>query len=294
MLIHRQGAAVIVRAPAKVNLFLEVRGKRADGYHDLETLMVAVGLYDSLELWDDPAGPVTLTCDHPGLSTGADNLVCRAAELLRRRTGHTGGATLRLWKRVPMAAGLAGGSSDAAATLAGLNRLWRLGLTAAELGRLGAELGSDVAFFLAAPAAWCTGRGEIIAPLRLDRPLDLVLVCPPEGLATAEVFRNVTPPAEPLGGDSVRAAALGGDITALAAGLHNRLQSVAERLCPAVAQARAALAHWRPAGVLMSGSGTTVFALCRGPSEALSIARGLRSVRQDADETRVYVVRSCD
>jgi 4-diphosphocytidyl-2-C-methyl-D-erythritol kinase len=293
MLIHRRGPDLVVRAAAKVNLYLEVLGKRADGYHELETLMAAVGLYDSLALRDDPSGEVRLSCDRPDLATGPDNLVVRAAELLKRRTGHAGGAAIRLWKRIPLQAGLAGGSSDAAATLAGLNRLWRLGLTAAELARIGAEVGSDVAFFLAGPAAWCTGRGEVTEPLRLGRPLDLVLVCPREGLSTAAVFRRLTPPAEPHRGDAVRAAAAAGDVEALGRALFNRLGPVAEELCPAVRDARRALEELHPAGVLMSGSGSTVFAVCRGPGEACRVARELRSAREATDGPRVFVVQSC-
>jgi 4-diphosphocytidyl-2-C-methyl-D-erythritol kinase len=109
MLTRRRGAAVLVRAPAKVNLFLEVLGRRADRYHDLATLMVAVSLYDTLELREGPPGAVRLRCDQPSLPTGPDNLVVRAADLLCRRTGHPGGADIRLWKRIPLAAGLAGG-----------------------------------------------------------------------------------------------------------------------------------------------------------------------------------------
>src|SRR3954452_18402506 len=109
---------LVRRAPAKVNLFLDVVTRRPDGYHDLETLMVAVSLYDTLEFKDDSSGEVRLSCDQPGLSTGHDNLICRAAELLRRFIGSRNdesqrGAAIRLWKRIPLAAGLAGGSSDA-------------------------------------------------------------------------------------------------------------------------------------------------------------------------------------
>src|SRR5207245_2521843 len=115
----------------------------------------------------EASGEILLRCDHPGLSTGPDNLVVRAADLLRRHMGCQRGATIQLIKRIPLAAGLAGGSTDAAATLAGLNRLWRLGLRRADLATLGADLGSDVAFFFATPAAWCTGRGERVTPLPL-------------------------------------------------------------------------------------------------------------------------------
>jgi 4-diphosphocytidyl-2-C-methyl-D-erythritol kinase len=294
MLIRRDNAAVRVWAPAKVNLFLEVLGKRPDGYHELATLMTAVSLYDTLELTGLPSGEVHLTCDHPSLSTGPENLVCRAVELVRRRTGRRDGVAVRLWKRIPLAAGLAGGSSDAAAALAGLNRLWNLGWRDAELAELGAQLGSDVAFFFSAPAAWCTGRGEVIEPLRLGRPLDFVLACPPVGLSTAEVFRGVTVPERPVDGAEARRAAEAGDVEALGRALFNRLQPAAERLCPAVAGLREQLAGLGPAGRLMSGSGSSVFALCHSPEEALLLSRALRPVREEGDGVRVLVVRSCD
>jgi 4-diphosphocytidyl-2-C-methyl-D-erythritol kinase len=275
MLVERRADAVVVRAPAKVNLFLEVLGKRTDGYHEIATLMVAVSLYDSLEFKEDASPAISLQCDHPDLSTGPDNLIYRAAELLRRRAGSQNGARIRLWKRIPMAAGLAGGSTDAAATLAGLNALWRLGLAEAELAALGAELGSDVPFFFATPAAWCTGRGEQVTPMILNRPLHLVLVSPAEGLSTAEVYRNASVPAEPLSGAEIRAAAVAGDVEELGRLLHNRLQPAAERLCPAIGELHRRLTDLQPAGQLMSGSGSTLFALCRDASEAQRIARAL-------------------
>src|SRR3954452_13473605 len=212
MLIRRCGTAVRVWAPAKVNLHLEVLGRRPDGYHELATLMVAVSLQDTLEFRDDPSGAVRLSGDQPDLAAGPDNLVCRAAELVRRRAGHAGGVSVTLRKRIPLAAGLAGGSSDAAATLAGLNRLWRLGRSNAELARLGAEIGSDVAFFFATPAAWCTGRGEVVTPVSLGEPLHLVLVCPPVGLSTADVYRGVKVPERPETGVDIRDALTAGDV----------------------------------------------------------------------------------
>jgi 4-diphosphocytidyl-2-C-methyl-D-erythritol kinase len=292
MLIRRLGPAVLVHAPAKVNLFLEVLRRRPDGYHDLATLMTAVSLCDTLECTEDRQGAVTLTCDRPGLSIGPDNLVCRAAQQLRRHTGHTGGARIRLWKRIPLEAGLAGGSSDAAATLAGLNLLWRLGLGRSELAEIGAQIGSDVAFFFSTPAAWCTGRGEVVEPLRLGRPLDLVIAKPNAGLSTARVFGQLTVAAEPRDGAEVRRALEEGRIDDLGRLLHNRLQDAAEALCPAVAEWRQRLASLGPAGTLMSGSGSAVFALCRGPTEALRMARALKAGRE-AGGGPVWVVRSC-
>jgi 4-diphosphocytidyl-2-C-methyl-D-erythritol kinase len=300
MLSVRDADAVTVWAPAKVNLFLEVLAKRADGYHEIATLLVAIGLHDTLEFKEEASGEVRLHCDHPDLSTGPDNLVRRAADLLRQRHGVRRGARIVLTKRIPMAAGLAGGSTDAAATLAGLNRLWELGLADAELAALGAELGSDVPFFFATPAGWCTGRGERVTPVPLGRRLTFVLACPGVGLSTAEVYRNVSVPAAPAGGEAVRAAVAAGDPEAIGRCLHNRLQAPAERLCPQVARLRERLAGLHPAGALMSGSGTSVFALCRDHAEALRVARGLESGRKEGDNPesgtgeglRVFIVRS--
>ncbi|HZU36850.1 MAG TPA: 4-(cytidine 5'-diphospho)-2-C-methyl-D-erythritol kinase, partial [Gemmataceae bacterium] len=234
-----------------------------------------------------------LTCNRTDLSTGPDNLVWRAAALLQERTGCERGVSIRLTKRIPMAAGLAGGSSDAAATLAGLNRLWELGLPDARLAELGAELGSDVAFFFATPAAWCTGRGEQVTPLSLGRPLRFVLVCPPVGLSTAAVYRGVTVPAEPQTGEEIREAVKVGDVEEIGRRLHNRLQPVAERLCPEVAALRSRLEALRPAGQLMSGSGTSLFALCRDRGEAQRIAAQLRHGAEEGRGPEIFVVRSC-
>ncbi len=294
MWIQHQGGAVRVWTPAKVNLFLEVQGRRTDGYHELATLMVTVGLFDSLEFRERPSGQVRLECDHPGLSTGPDNLVVRAVDLIRSRFGVSSGVDVRLAKRIPLQAGLAGGSTDAAGTLAGLNTLWRLGLDAHRLGELGAELGSDVTFFFFGPAAWCTGRGEVVQPLRAAGPLDLVLVCPPVGLSTADVYRALRLGAEVVDGEAVRRAFEAGDVALLGRLLHNRLQGPAEGLCPVVARWRERLAGLGPVGALMSGSGSTVFALGRDAADALRIARGLRDVREDGGQARVVVVRSCD
>src|SRR5262249_20291622 len=136
-----------------------------------------------------------------------DNLVVRAARLLQARLGVRRGVSMSLAKHIPMQAGLAGGSSDAAAALLGLNALWRLGLSTAELTALGAELGSDVSFFFHGPAAWCTGRGEVVEPMKLGGPIDFVVVMPKAGLSTAAVFRNLRLTEEKVDGGPVRRAA---------------------------------------------------------------------------------------
>ncbi len=294
MWIQREGYSVRVWTPAKVNLFLEVLGRRSDGYHDLNTLMVTVGLFDTLHFREQASQDIYLTCDHPGLSVGPENLVHRAARLLRERFDIRSGVAIHLAKRIPTEAGLAGGSSDAAATLAGLNRLWRLGLRPEQLATLGAELGSDVAFFFHGPAAWCTGRGEIIEPMTLGSRLYLVLCCPRVGLSTASVFRALRLDGPPRDGGAARRAAEKGDIADLGMNLYNRLEEPAMRLCPEVAGWRERLARLRPAGARMSGSGSTLFALANDAAEALRLARALASQQEAGCQARVFVVRSCD
>jgi 4-diphosphocytidyl-2-C-methyl-D-erythritol kinase len=291
MQIERQAGALIVQAPAKVNLFLEVLAKRPDGYHDIETLMVAVTLFDTLKFREEPGGEIRLTCNRPDLSTDSDNLVNRAAALLKQKTGCEKGARIRLTKRIPLAAGLAGGSSDAAATLAGLNRLWQLGLTQAQLIALAKKLGSDVAFFFSAPAAWCTGRGERVRPLRLGKPLWFVLAVLPTGLSTARVYGSLGVPEDPHGGERIRRAVQAGNVAEVGCRLHNRLQTVAQRMCPVIRVVSERFAQLEPAGVLMSGSGPSVYALCHNHGEAVRIARRLRSGLKE--EVSVLLVRSC-
>jgi 4-diphosphocytidyl-2-C-methyl-D-erythritol kinase len=312
MQTERHDDAVVVWAPAKVNLFLEVIAKRADGYHEIASLLVAVSLFDRLEFKEDATGNITLTCDQAELDCGPGNLVCRAARLLQQHTGSTRGAAITLDKRIPVAAGLGGGSSDAAATLAGLNQLWDLGLSGQDLSVLAREIGSDVAFFLASPAAWCTGRGEITTPLALAQTLWFVLVCPEQGLSTAEVYRQVAIPSRPENGTEIRKALAAGDVVEIGRRLNNRLRDAAFALCPALAPWLDRLAAFGPAGQAMSGSGSSLFALCHDERQARVMARELAtaspatssSVRRPAAgshdnameermDARVYVVRSC-
>lgn len=287
-------AGLVVAAPAKLNLFLEVRGKRPDGYHDLETLMVGIDLYDTLELQPAPGGHITLTCDPPGLSTGPDNLVWKAADRLRTAAGRPDlGASIRLTKRIPMQAGLAGGSSDAAAALVGLNRVWKLDLPKPELAAVAAAVGSDVAFFLDLPAAWCTGRGEIVSPEPPWAAFHVVLVCPPVGLATADVFRRLTVPDTPASGDAARAAFRAGDPAALGAALFNRLEAPAVDLAPLVGAVYSRLAGLNPAGCRMSGSGSAVFAVARSADDAARLAAAFRAATPPGEPaSRVLRVRT--
>ena len=295
MLITRYVNDVVVWAPAKVNLYLEVLAKRPDGFHELETLMVAVSLFDTLVFRERTAPEILLRCQQPNLSVGPDNLIVRAARLLQQHTGCVRGAEVRLVKRIPLAAGLAGGSTDAAATLAGLNVLWGLNLPDAELARLSAQLGSDIAFFFATPAAWCTGRGEQVQAVPLSGRLWFVVVCPPVGMATADVYRALTVPALPAkrcrhAGGGLRAGRAGGNWSSVA-------QPFAARGGGGyVRESLRSMPGWRslaPAGQLMSGSGSSLFAVCRNRREAQQLAQELRYHPDGKESSRIFLVRSC-
>ncbi|MBI2461374.1 MAG: 4-(cytidine 5'-diphospho)-2-C-methyl-D-erythritol kinase [Candidatus Rokubacteria bacterium] len=177
--------SLVLRASAKVNLALEVLGRRPDGYHEIATVLQAIDLSDRLVL-EDADGGIELRCDTPAIPTDRQNLAWRAADLLRRAAGVARGVRIRLWKRIPVAAGLGGGSSDGAAVLYGCNRLWRLGWDTARLATLATELGMDVPFFLRGGRALATGRGEILRPLPPAPGLTLVIVNPGVPLPTRE------------------------------------------------------------------------------------------------------------
>jgi 4-diphosphocytidyl-2-C-methyl-D-erythritol kinase len=290
--------AVHVLAPAKINLYLEILGKRPDGYHEIETLILAVELYDEITLRPDAPGALSLTCDVPELATGSDNLVLKAARLLKEQTGSTQGAAIHLEKRIPWAAGLGGGSSDAAATLAGLNELWALGLSAERLSAMGAEIGSDVPFFFHTPAALCRGRGEVVEPAKTTTAFEIVLVKPEAGLSTAEVYREfgAERPSAIRNPQSAVTALADGNVENLGRALHNRLQEPALRACPPAATLYRQLQAAATAGCLLSGSGSCLFALCRDTREAARVIDGLRRGWASGDElesTRVFHVRSC-
>jgi 4-diphosphocytidyl-2-C-methyl-D-erythritol kinase len=280
MIVRPGEGGIEVLAPAKLNLFLEILGRRPDGYHDLESLMVTVDLFDSLTMLDDPSGRITLRSDDPSLPTGPENLVVKAALALKAASGTDRGATIDLRKVIPAQAGLAGGSSDAAATLVGLDRLWNLDTKPETLDTLAASIGSDVAFFRQGPVAVCRGRGEIVEPWPSFEPLHFVLVCPLVGVSTAEVYRNLTPPTAPRGIGEVLEALEAGDLPALGRGLFNRLQPVAERLQPSLGAVGAALAGIGPTlvGSLMSGSGSAYFGLASDRDAAEDAARRLATL----------------
>ncbi|MGB5136515.1 MAG: 4-(cytidine 5'-diphospho)-2-C-methyl-D-erythritol kinase [Prochlorococcaceae cyanobacterium] len=276
-----------VWAPAKINLHLEVLGLRPDGFHELAMVMQSIDLVDRLQLAASADGAITLECDRPGLPTDGSNLIVKAAELLRLRAGLPElGARIGLRKRIPVGAGLAGGSSNAAATLVGLNALWGLGLGGPELHALAARLGSDVPFCLAGGTQLCFGRGERLEPVppAACRSLAVLLIKhPAASVSTPWAYgrcRELRGRSYLSGEDSFErrrdALRRGPLLQALAQPgplptLRNDLQAVVE---PEVTSVREGLDLLRrlpgSLAVAMSGSGPSLFALFDDQTRALA------------------------
>jgi 4-diphosphocytidyl-2-C-methyl-D-erythritol kinase len=298
-------------APAKINLYLELLGRRSDGYHELESLMLPVRLCDSLSLVPaSPApdgGPGDIRLDIRPSSllsaiagprnlppSGGTNLVVRALRLLQERSGCACGAQVELVKRIPIQSGLGGGSSDAAAALRLGNLAWRLGWSRERLAELAAELGADVPFFLYHGPAVCRGRGERVEPVTGVIPLHFVIVKPSEGLSTEGVYRaHDARPTSQNAGDENRVEALVralrcGCWSELRSGITNRLEAAAAAICPWVRKARALFDQFDFLAHQLSGSGTAYFGVCRHRQQARRLA-SLLAVRQAGF---VYVTRS--
>lgn len=280
---------VYEKAPAKINLMLDVLRKRPDGFHEVEMIMTMVDLADRLELSELKRDTIIISSQAGYIPLDEKNLAFQAARLLKERCGISKGVHIHLDKHIPVAAGLAGGSSDAAAALRGLNRLWRLSLTDAELQVLGAELGSDIPFCVTGGTALATGRGEKLEPIASMPQCWVVLAKPPINVSTAEVYGRlradriaVHPSAK-----AMREAVEAGDFAAVCSRLGNVLEEVTLKLHPEVLRLKEAMVSLGADGVLMSGSGPTVFGLVSKQSKVARIYNGLRGFCNE-----VYAVRS--
>ncbi|MCE3198045.1 4-(cytidine 5'-diphospho)-2-C-methyl-D-erythritol kinase [Paenibacillus sonchi] len=277
------------KAPAKINLMLDVLSKRPDGFHEVEMIMTMVDLADRLELSELKRDSIIISSQAGYIPLDEKNLAFQAARLIKDRYNVKSGVHIHLDKRIPVAAGLAGGSSDAAATLRGLNRLWRLGIPAQELQELGAELGSDVPFCVTGGTALATGRGERLTPIPSPPQCWVVLAKPPINVSTAEVYGRVRANSIAVhpSASRMQAAIEAGDFAAVCAGLGNVLEDVTLKLHPEVQQLKEAMVKLGADGVLMSGSGPTVFGLVSKQSKVARIYNGLRGFCKE-----VYAVRS--
>jgi len=255
-------------SPCKVNLLLNILGKRADGFHELETLIHPVPYCDRLELERRTAG-IELGCNHPTLPVDSSNLVHRATTSFFRRTGIDAGVRIHLEKRIPVAAGLGGGSGNAATTLLGLNEMFGHPLTPLQLHETAAELGSDVPFFLQDKPALATGRGETIAPLDFFPALRgtfMLLIHPGFGISTPWAYQQLTRFPEVLNGRRGRAMNLverlqTSRLEEAVADFYNALEAPALKKYPVLALYQEFLKTNGAVAALMSGSGSTTFAI---------------------------------
>jgi 4-diphosphocytidyl-2-C-methyl-D-erythritol kinase len=325
---HVNGPCVSVRVPGKINLFLAVRGIRADGYHELVTVLQTVSVYDRLTVGltgppsqgHHPAGRrrMRLELMHaptPGLPDAADNLAVRAARALGEVTGVIEVAThdpargqapangpstvLELHKEIPLAGGMAGGSADAAGALLALNQLWGCKLSRDDLRAIAADLGSDVPFCVVGGTALATGRGTAVAQVLCRGTFHWVVCTDAEPLPTVEVYRTWDRRCRPtvVEPDAVLHALRSQDAEALGAALHNDLEEAAFLLRPDLRDRRQVLLDAGALGVVVSGSGPTLLALADGATEARTMADAVRTHFADVVVARSPVggpdVRPC-
>ncbi|WP_017324053.1 4-(cytidine 5'-diphospho)-2-C-methyl-D-erythritol kinase [Synechococcus sp. PCC 7336] len=253
----------VLNAPGKINLYLEITGDRPDGYHRVVMVLQSVELSDRVRL-TLKGNEIRLRCEHPDVPHNESNLAYQAAALLQERTGQEGGVEIAIEKQIPVGAGMAGGSTDAAAVLVGLNQLWNLGLTLQELQALGSELGSDIPFCVHGGTMLAIGRGEKLSPLPDLQPIAALLGKHRDlSVSTAWAYTHYKTAAKRDRGpiSAMLSAIAHQDAAEIGRYLYNDLESVVLPYYPQVAQLKATLQQAGGFGATMSGSGPTVFAL---------------------------------
>lgn len=279
---------IIEKAPAKINLGLDALYKRQDGFHELEMIMASVDLADRLTFEPLQKNEIVIETDSSFLPVDRRNHVYQAAELLKDTFGLTQGVKIKIEKRIPVAAGLAGGSSDCAAALRGLNRLWNLGLSLEELVELGSKVGSDVPYCVHGGTAFVTGRGEKIEFLPPMPQCWVVLVKPRMSVSTSTIFGSLSfNSIEHPDIAGLKQAVEANDYKLMTEKVGNALEGVTIKRHPVIQQIKDRMTKYGADAALMSGSGPTVFALCEKKTRAQRIYNGLKGF---CDE--VYVVRT--
>lgn len=297
-------------APAKINLYLEILGDRADGYHELAMILQSIELADQVDIRAIGSQTIQVHCDHPQVPVDQTNLAYRAVELMSQQFpdcwAQFGGVEITIKKNIPVAAGLAGGSTNAAAVLVGLDMLWQLGLTQPELQELAAKLGSDVPFCLAGGTAIATGRGEELDPLpSLDSFYVVLAKHQTLAVSTAWAYQTyrtqfshtyrgsdrvapstmtetIDSPTRVHSGSMVQAI-INKNVSKIGQLLYNDLEQVVLPNYPQVLQLRQAFENCGALGTMMSGSGPTVFAVCQSQEQAQNILQQVQSTISDPD-----------
>ncbi|MCI9014553.1 MAG: 4-(cytidine 5'-diphospho)-2-C-methyl-D-erythritol kinase [Lachnospiraceae bacterium] len=276
------------RAYAKINIGLDVLRRRADGYHEVKMIMQTVDIYDELVLERRKEPGIELRMDNSDLPSGGDNLICRAADLLFREKKITEGVNISLTKRIPIAAGMAGGSADAAAALRGLNELFDMGYSLKELQALGVGLGADIPYCLAGGTMLSEGIGEILTPLPAPPAAHLVIAKPDINVSTAFVYGNLH--ADRLAWhpdiDGMIAALQKGDLDGITGRLGNVLETVTVKAHPVIEQIKELLRKQGAENALMSGSGPTVFGIFK---EKETAARAAEAVERGRLAKQIFV-----
>ncbi len=276
------------RAYAKINIGLDVLRRRADGYHEVKMIMQTVDIYDELVLERRKQPGIELRMDNSELPSGGDNLICRAADLLFREKEITGGVNISLTKRIPIAAGMAGGSADAAAALRGLNELFDMGYSLKELQALGVGLGADIPYCLAGGTMLSEGIGEILTPLPAPPAAHLVIAKPDINVSTAFVYGNLH--ADRLAWhpdiDGMIVALQKGDLDGITDRLGNVLETVTVKAHPVIEQIKELLRKQGAENALMSGSGPTVFGIFK---EKETAARAAEAVERGQLAKQIFV-----
>ncbi len=279
---------ISVKAPAKINLTLDVLAKRPDGYHEVEMVMTTVDLADRVDLTLRADQDIRLECSASFVPDDSRNHAYKAAMILQERFNVEKGVSIYIDKQIPVSAGLAGGSSDGAATLRGLNKLWNLGLSLDQLALIGEEIGSDVPFCVYGGTALARGRGERLTPLVTPPSCWVVMAKPPIGVSTADVYGNLAVDQiqkHPSTNEMVRAIETQ-DFSMMCRSLGNVLEEVTLQRYPQVRQIKELMLSSGADGVLMSGSGPTVYALLQKEAKVHRIYNALRGFVKD-----VYVAR---
>ncbi len=266
-----------IAAPAKINLFLEIMGKRPDGYHEIETVMQGISLCDYIYL-ENHNKDVEFTCSNPRLTVGEDNLVLKAVRLFQNESGILRGVKIHLDKRIPIGAGLGGGSSDAVATLFGLNKLWQAGYDEKKLMTLAAKLGSDTPFFVSGNTALCKGRGEVVTPYPLHVKYTYIIIYPRFEVSTATVYKNfkivLTKNLKDV--NFLLQSLSSGSPEKLGTCLYNRLEEVVFRLYPDIERVKKTLTKFDFCGILLSGSGSALYGLCKEERDSKEIEQQIK------------------
>lgn len=278
---------ISLKAPAKINLFLEILGKRNDGYHEIETVMQEIDLVDNLQ-FEETQEDVKLKCNDKNIPSDENNLVCKAANLILNECGIKKGVLISLEKNIPVGAGLGGGSSDAAATLKALNLLWKIGLNDAELMGFAAKLGSDIPFFIKGKTSLCSGRGEKITPIEVKNEMNYLIIFPHINISTTTIYRNlkIDLTKKIIDVSFFLNALKHHKVAGISKLLFNRLEEVVFATYPDLLDVKMALGHFGFCGLSVSGSGSAFFGLCNDRHQAEAI----KSKIERSDIGNVYAV----